>query len=86
MVNRDKRRMMRRRSQFVLMEENMEVYTCVDGAMIPDATMVGRGMSFEVHLWISAGEVRRECVGPVQVNSGDANGGDSAVSGPGGPI
>ena len=59
---------------------------CIDGARTPGATLVGVGMSVMVEARSSVGGLRRECVGSVRVNGGDANGGDSAVSVPGGPI
>ena len=51
-----------------------------------DSTCVGVGMSSNVEAWSSFGGSRRECVGPVQVNGGEANGVECAVSGPWGPI
>ena len=35
-------------------------------------------MSLKVEAGSRVGELRRECFGPVRVNGGDANGGDSA--------
>ena len=62
------------------------MFVCIDDERAPDATLVRVGMSSKVEARSSFGGLRRECVGPVQVNGGEANGVEGTVSVPLGPI
>lgn len=84
--NWDDSRVRRRRSRVMPTEGKKPAYGCVDFWVTSVATVVGVGMSSMVDARGGVGVLRREYIGPVRGGGSDANGGDSAVSVPWGPI